>query len=223
MWVDLDDGRSLGVPLAWFPRLMRASAEQRENCQIGYSGNGLHWEDLDEDISVEALLAGRGDETRAGLQAALQGRPAVGSARAQYAPSFDRRSSFSGSHHVQTKTPLMLRGADHEAKTIQLPTGAVTLLLDILKATAARKGVTIIPENAELTTVQAADVLNVSHAYLIGLLDAQKIPYRNAGQDRRIRMGDLMAYKESIDAERQRLLDQLVADAQEQDMGYGKP
>ena len=66
-------------------------------------------------------------------------------------------------------------------------------------------------------------MLNVSHAYLIGLLDAQKIPYRNAGQDRRIRMGDLMAYKESIDAERQRLLDQLVADAQEQDMGYGKP
>ena len=69
MWVDLDDGRSLGVPLAWFPRLMRASAEQRKNYQISYSGNGLHWEDLDEDISVEALLAGRGDVTRTGLQA----------------------------------------------------------------------------------------------------------------------------------------------------------
>ena len=49
MWVELDDGRSLGVPLAWFPRLMRATAEQRENYRIGYSGNGLHWEDLDED------------------------------------------------------------------------------------------------------------------------------------------------------------------------------
>ena len=117
----------------------------------------------------------------------------------------------------------MLRVADHEAETIELPAGAVTLLLDFLKAMAAGQGVTIIPENAELTTVQAADVLNVSHAYLIGLLDAQKIPYRNAGQDRRIRKGDLMAYKESIDAERKRLLDQLVADAQEHDMGYGKP
>ena len=70
MWVELDDGRSLGVPLAWFPRLMRASAEQRENYRIGYSGGSLHWEDLDEDISVEALLAGRGDETRARPQAA---------------------------------------------------------------------------------------------------------------------------------------------------------
>ena len=70
MWVELDDGRSLGVPLAWFPRLMRATAEQRENYRIGHSGNGLHWDDLDEDISVEGLLAGRADETRAGSQAA---------------------------------------------------------------------------------------------------------------------------------------------------------
>ena len=70
MWVALDDGRSLGVPLAWFPRLMRVSAKQRENYRIGYSGGGLHWDDLDEDISVEALPTGRGDETRAGPQAA---------------------------------------------------------------------------------------------------------------------------------------------------------
>ena len=70
MWVELDDGRSLGVPLAWFPRLMRATAEQRENYRIGYSGNGLHWDDLDEDISVEGLLTGRADETRPGSQAA---------------------------------------------------------------------------------------------------------------------------------------------------------
>ena len=70
MWVELDDGRSLGVPLAWFPRLMRASAVQRENYRIGPSGNGLHWDELDEDISVEGLLMGRADETRAGSQAA---------------------------------------------------------------------------------------------------------------------------------------------------------
>ena len=63
MWVELEDGRSLGVPLAWFPRLSRATPEQRENYRIGYSGNGLHWDDLDEDISVEGLLAGRGDCT----------------------------------------------------------------------------------------------------------------------------------------------------------------
>ena len=70
MWVELDDGRSLGVPLAWFPRLMRATAEQRENYRIGYFGNGLHWEDLDEDISVEGLLMGQGDNTQPGSRAA---------------------------------------------------------------------------------------------------------------------------------------------------------
>lgn len=70
MWVELDDGRSLGVPLAWFPRLSRATPEQRANYRIGYSGNGLHWEELDEDISVEGLLAGRGDGTQARSQAA---------------------------------------------------------------------------------------------------------------------------------------------------------
>lgn len=63
MWVDLTDGRTMGIPLAWFPILLEASPEQRLKYRIGASGNGLHWEDLDEDISVEGLLAGRGDMT----------------------------------------------------------------------------------------------------------------------------------------------------------------
>lgn len=61
-WVELDDGRTLGVPLAWFPRLLHASRDQLE--AVFVSGEGLHWEELDEDISVEGLLAGRGDMTR---------------------------------------------------------------------------------------------------------------------------------------------------------------
>ena len=70
MWVELDDGRSLGIPLAWFPRLMQATAEQRNAFRISPSGNGLHWPDLDEDISVEGLIAGRGDRTAVGPKAA---------------------------------------------------------------------------------------------------------------------------------------------------------
>jgi hypothetical protein len=70
MWVDLVDGRVLGVPLAWFPRLLHASPAQREQYEISVLGNGLHWEDLDEDISVEGLLAGRGDMTRRKPEAA---------------------------------------------------------------------------------------------------------------------------------------------------------
>ena len=62
MWVELSDGRTLGVPLAWFPRLLHGSVEQRERVSI--SSRGLHWEELDEDISVDGLLAGRGDQTR---------------------------------------------------------------------------------------------------------------------------------------------------------------
>ena len=62
MWVELMDGRTLGIPLAWFPRLLHASPEQREGYEIIH--DGLHWDALDEDISIPGLLAGRGDLTR---------------------------------------------------------------------------------------------------------------------------------------------------------------
>jgi hypothetical protein len=64
MWVDLEDGRQLGVPLAYFPRLLKATPTQRANYIISGGGTGVHWDDLDEDISVPALLMGVGDRTR---------------------------------------------------------------------------------------------------------------------------------------------------------------
>jgi Protein of unknown function (DUF2442) len=64
MWVSLSDGRVLSVPLAWFPRLLNASAAQRSEVEL--SRTGLHWEAIDEDISVQGLLAGRGDMTTHG-------------------------------------------------------------------------------------------------------------------------------------------------------------
>lgn len=67
-WVDLADGRTLGIPLAWFPRLLHGTPEQREKVEL--SRAGLHWEELDEDISIAGLLAGRGDMTRARTKAA---------------------------------------------------------------------------------------------------------------------------------------------------------
>ena len=63
MWVCLADGRQLGVPLAFFPRLLHASAEQRQAFVISGGGLGLHWDALDEDISVPALFEGKGDLT----------------------------------------------------------------------------------------------------------------------------------------------------------------
>ena len=128
------------------------------------------------------------------------------------------------SRYARDKAPLKLRVTDGEqAEPIELPAGAVALLMEILEAMAAGQGVTIMPENAELTTIQAAEVLNVSRPFLIKLLDEQKIPHRKVGKHRRIRMEDMMAYKASIDAERESVLDQLAAEAQEQDMGYNNP
>jgi hypothetical protein len=67
MWVHLDDGRVIAVPLAWFPRLLAAAPEQR--AQFEFTPRGIHWEELDEDISIDGLLAGRGDLTRGRLVA----------------------------------------------------------------------------------------------------------------------------------------------------------
>lgn len=68
MWVELTDGRTIGVPLAWFPRLLSATTDELENYSL--SPHGIHWESLDEDISVNGLLAGRGDKTKQGKEAA---------------------------------------------------------------------------------------------------------------------------------------------------------
>jgi hypothetical protein len=64
MWLVLSDGRKLGVPLAYFPRLLRATPELRMQYEMSGNGTGLHWEALDEDISVEGLLMGVGDQTQ---------------------------------------------------------------------------------------------------------------------------------------------------------------
>ena len=68
MRIELRDGRKLIVPLAYFPRLLGAEKKQLENYIISGGGIGLHWDELDEDISVKSLLLGIGDRTRYGTQ-----------------------------------------------------------------------------------------------------------------------------------------------------------
>jgi len=65
MWLELTDGRQLSVPLAYFPRLLHATPEQRQKYEMSGGGTGIHWEELDEDISVSGLLLGIGDRTKA--------------------------------------------------------------------------------------------------------------------------------------------------------------
>ncbi len=73
--VELSDGRSLSAPLAWYPRLLHATPEERSNWRLIGSGHGLRWDDLDEDISVESLLLGRASrESQASLEKWLRTR-----------------------------------------------------------------------------------------------------------------------------------------------------
>lgn len=109
---------------------------------------------------------------------------------------------------------------DDETKAVRVPTSALRLFLHLLTEMSQGNSVTLIPTHAELTTQQAADLLNVSRPYVVKLLDEGKIPCRTVGKYRRVRFDDLMSYKQKDDETRARILDQLTAEAQELDLGY---
>jgi excisionase family DNA binding protein len=116
----------------------------------------------------------------------------------------------------QTPGPLRVRLVDAPGTgTIALPASAVRMLVRILEEMARGNAVTLIPIHAELTTQEAADMLNISRPSLIELLDKAKIEYRKVGTHRRIRFEALMAYKRRMDADRKAALAELAAYDQE--------
>jgi len=115
---------------------------------------------------------------------------------------------------------IQLLDDDKKGEAVTVPASAVRLFLQVLSEMSQGNAVTLIPTRAELTTQQAADLLNVSRPYLAKLLDEEKIPSRAVGRYRRVRFDDLMAYKGKDDEARARVLDQLTAEAQELGMGY---
>lgn len=108
----------------------------------------------------------------------------------------------------------------HPGETVTLPPVVVDLLNRILTQLAAGNALTLIPRHAELTTQQAANFLNVSRPFLVGLLEKGELRYRKVGTHRRIAFQELYAYRERSLKEGHDRLDELAAEAQELKMGY---
>lgn len=106
------------------------------------------------------------------------------------------------------------------SETLMIPASALRLLGTILTEMSQGNVITLTPIHAELTTKQAADLLNVSRPFVCKLLDSNAIPHRKVGRHRRVRYVDLMEYKKNTDDARYRDLDELVEQAQRLDMGY---
>jgi excisionase family DNA binding protein len=96
---------------------------------------------------------------------------------------------------------------------VPLPARAVEVVLTVLGAMAERRPISVIPHEAELTTQQAADYLNVSRPFLIGLIDRGEIPHRMVGRHRRVRFADLLAYERAAAEKRKRALAEMAAEA----------
>ena len=102
-----------------------------------------------------------------------------------------------------------------ETTTLEIPTPVANLVIELLVHIGNGEAVTLVPYGSELSTQQAADLLNVSRPYLIKLIDSNMLPHHKVGRHRRILASDLLAYKAKRDEERQRGLKELTSIAQE--------
>jgi excisionase family DNA binding protein len=114
-----------------------------------------------------------------------------------------------------TALRVQVAAAGRELTTFDLPPSVARLLTDILKQTAAGHAVSVVPLEAEVTTQQAADLLNVSRPYVVGMIERGLLPTRMVGNQRRLPLKDVLAYKADNRAKRLKSLEELAALDQE--------
>lgn len=131
--------------------------------------------------------------------------------------SAQRLAHLTGESESNPRLSVELNGKTEE---VTVPASAFRLFAVILREMADGNAIALVPANSELTTQQAAEILNVSRPFLVRLLDEGRIPCRKVGTHRRVRLCDVMAYKRAIDDRRLGTLRELAAQAQELDMGY---
>lgn len=125
-------------------------------------------------------------------------------------------SKYAGVDRVQ----LTLKVDSQPTEDLILPGHVLQILLEVLSEMSKGNAISLVPHHHELSTQEAANLLNVSRPFLVGLLEQGEIPFRKVGTHRRVLLKDVMAYKERIDQRRKASLDELAALSQEEGMGY---
>lgn len=118
------------------------------------------------------------------------------------------------------RVQLAIRGCNGESDDLVLPGHVLQILLDVLSEMSKGNAISLIPHHQELSTQEAANLLNVSRPFLVGLLEKGDIPFRKVGVHRRVLLRDILGYKESTDRHRVQALDDLAALSQDEEMGY---
>ncbi len=123
-------------------------------------------------------------------------------------------------HADADRVQMTLRGSNGESDEMVLPGSVLQMLLTVLSEMSQGNAISLIPRHQELSTQEAASMLNVSRPFLVGLLEKGKIPHRKVGSHRRVRLEDLLGYTENVDRQRAEALDRLAELSQQEDMGY---